>query len=221
MPIADLGGRRARRPSLVVVGLLVVCASALAGALALRATSGTAPALVMARPLARGDVVVATDLRVVDIEPSPGLAWMPASEQGQIIDSAARGPVVAGQLVSGELFGSPQAAIGPGRVVVAAALRPGDLPESARPGDGVRIHVIGSGGDPPGPPPADGGSGRDMGARAGSQSLGRGLVWSVTVTGGGTGGPLVELLIDDELESAVTQAAATGRLKLNLVGGDG
>ena len=74
MPIR--AATRLRRPSYrdprLIVGLLLVAASVVTGARVVSALDETTPHYVAAHPLAPGDRLTATDLRVVDVNLGPG-----------------------------------------------------------------------------------------------------------------------------------------------------
>ena len=195
-----------RRPWSIAAGLLLMLGSSLTAVVLVGRPQGGVPVLVLVHDVAAGEAVTAADLGVVEIVPAGGIGWIPAERRSQVVGLAAGGPLPAGQLLTeGSLAPSAQA-IGRGRVLVALALRAGDLPATAAPGDRVSLQApaVGAGAavDPGGP-------------RA--VAIGEGRLWSV-VTGPG-GGVVVTVAIDRSLESAVSGASMAGAMKLNLVGG--
>jgi hypothetical protein len=98
-----------------------------------------------------------------------------------------------------------------GEVVVGAALAPGAAPTAGLTA-GDRVHLLAV-------VKATGSGDSSAGARV----LATGSVWSVVepAAGGGSAGWWVSLLVPEEFQTAVAQAAADGLLRLSLSGASG
>ncbi|MHB1510556.1 MAG: SAF domain-containing protein [Acidimicrobiales bacterium] len=130
-------GRRRQVP-LVVVGVLLVVGCALGFADASLSLAAHEDVLVVAQPLAAGQVLTATDLRAVRVSTGTGLAVVPAGEEASVVGRPAAVPLVAGVLLSpGEL--GTGSAVASGSDVVAVALKAGLFPPDLAPGDRVQV----------------------------------------------------------------------------------
>lgn len=208
-PTTELRRRDGPRPSFVLVGVMLIVGAALAGALIVRSSSSTVPALILAQDLRPGQTLTASHLTVAEIGTAPGLSWVGPADQDRIVGAAAAGPLVAGQLVTADMFSSRSASIGAGNVIVAAALRAGDAPVSVLPGDRVSLQWTG---------PVTGPSFDDPAGVTASRPIGEARIWSVASSGAGD--MVLSLLVEASLETVVSQSAAAGSLKVNIVGGD-
>jgi Flp pilus assembly protein CpaB len=207
----SLASPKHRRPSWVVAGVVVVALAALIGAWVFTATSDTMRVVVAARDLAPGEVIGAADLRVVELGRSGEVRAIQPDQQCLIRGQAARGPIPAGTVLNTDLFGDREQVIPVGQVVVGAALAPGAAPTAGLTA-GDRVHLLGV--------VKTAGT-----AEAGAQArvLATGSVWSVVepAAGGGSAGWWVSLLVPEESQTAVAQAAADGLLRLSLAGASG
>lgn len=197
-----LSPRRRRRPGTIALGLGLVLLAALAGAIRADAGSESVVAVLITRSMVPGEQLTVGHLVAIEIEPAPGLDWVSVDEQDELLGRSARGPIEPGRLAVRSMFDERADTVGAGRVVIPAAIGRGGIPPSLLVGDRVRMH----------------GFRLDPGPSADPTSLGTAVVWSVR-HGEGTLPSLVELLVEDEREAAITNAAADGVLRLNLVGG--
>lgn len=196
-----------RRPSWVVAGVAVVALAALVGAWVFTATSDTMRVVVAARDLAPGEALGTTDLRVVELGRSSDVRAIQPEQQGLILGRAARGPIPAGTVLNTHLFSDREQVIPVGQVVVGAALAPGAAPTAGL-AAGDRVHLLGV--------VKTAGTGE---ADADARVLATGSVWSVVEpAAGGSAGWWVSLLVPEESQTTVAQAAADGLLRLSLVG---
>jgi hypothetical protein len=204
LPLAVSGARR--RPMWVVLGVLVIGASALLGLWVVSSATDRVTVMVAAHDLAPGVPIAAEDLRVVEMGRAGQLRAVESSQQSLIVGRVPRGPVPAGTVLNTDLFTGTGAAIPPGQVVVGASLDPGATPvPNLRTGDPVSLLVT---------PKATGGATTPPAA---ATRLGAGSVWTVETAGPG-GKVWVSVLVAAELETAVAQAAAEGTLRLALAG---
>jgi hypothetical protein len=130
-------GRRRQVPW-IVGGVLLVAGCALAfGVASLRVARGE-EVLAIAQPVAVGQVVQASDLRVVRVSPASGLDPVLSSNEADILGRPATVTLVPGTLLTAaDLDAQPPAA---GSDVVALALKAGAFPPSL--GAGERVEVV-------------------------------------------------------------------------------
>jgi hypothetical protein len=135
-------GRRRHTPWLVA-GVLVVAVCAFGfGQLYLR-TTGLRPVLAMANNVAAGQLLQASDLRIVDAAADDGISLVPGSAEGSIVGQPASHDLLAGSLVThGDV--APAANLAPGQSVVAIACKPGQYPPTLSAGDSVAVVDTGS-----------------------------------------------------------------------------
>lgn len=210
-PVVPLAAPKRRRPSWVLVGVLLVGLAALMGAWVFAATSERISVMVAARDVAPGEVITASDLRVVEMGKSGGLRAVQSSQQGLIIGRAAVGPIPAGTVLNTGLFAEKGDVIPAGQVVVGAALEPGAVPTAGlAAGDRVELITV----------VERSGSVTDAAPLA-AAVLATGTVWSIEPlgSGGSSSKVWVSLLVPAEIQTVVAQATADGLLRLALVGG--
>lgn len=151
-------GRRRRQLPLVVVGVLLVLGCALAFAdMSLRTGRGE-EVLVVAQPVAPGQVLTSGDLRSVRVSANGGLATVPADEASSVLGRPAAVALVPGAvLAAGDVGSGPAASAGSD--VVAVGLKPGAYPPDLAAGDRVQVVPVasssGGGGTTSGENPVD------------------------------------------------------------------
>jgi len=130
-------GRRRQVP-LIVMGVLLVVGCALGFADTSLSLASHEDVLVVAQPLAAGQVLTTSDLRAVRVSTGTGLQVVPVGEEASVVGRPAAVPLVAGALLTaGEAgAGSP---VGSGSDVVAVALKAGLFPPALAPGDRVQV----------------------------------------------------------------------------------
>ncbi len=212
--VVSMSGPTRRRPSWVLLGTLLVAVAGLLGAWVFTASTETISVMVAAREIGPGEVVTATDMRVVEMGKTGGLRAIQSSQQDLVIGRAARGPIPEGTVLNTGLFAAEGQVIPAGWVVVGAALEPGAAP-SAQLAAGDRVRVLGvervAGALPEGAPEPE------------AAVLAEGTVWSVErgAQGTVTSKMWVSVLVPSGSQTTVAQAAADGRLRLALIGADG
>ena len=140
--------KRRRQVPWIVAGVLLVVGSALAFGVASVRLSHGEEVLAVSRPVAAGQVIQASDLRVVRLSPSGGLAPMAAVAEGSVLGRPAAVALVPGTLLTPADLGSPP--LGGGAFdVVALALKAGAYPPSLGPGERVEVVPVVSGGSSP------------------------------------------------------------------------
>lgn len=195
-----------RRPEWMLWGAVMVVVAAVAGAWAFSSASARVSIVVAARDLEPGDVLEATDLRVVEIGSAGDMRAVQASQQSLVIGRVARGPIPAGTVLNTDLFADPGTSVPDGFVVIGAPLDAGTAPiGSLAAGDPVDvIGVVKS-------TATDGGV---------AEVITRASVWAVDRPDTSSASPKVwvSLLVPVDSQTAVAHASADGRLRLSLVG---
>ena len=130
-------GRRRQLP-LVVVGVLLVVGCALAFTDASLHLGTREEVLVVAQPVAAGQVLSAADLRAVKVSTGSGLDVVATGAEGSVVGRRAAVPLLAGSLLTTADVGSASA-VGSGSDVVAVGLKAGAYPPALAPGDRVEV----------------------------------------------------------------------------------
>ncbi|MDA8284790.1 MAG: SAF domain-containing protein [Actinomycetota bacterium] len=130
-------GRRRQLP-LVVVGVLLVLGCALAFADASLHLGSREEVLVVAQPVAAGQVLTGGDLRAARVSTGSGLDVVRSGEEATILGRRAAVALVAGSLLTASEVGSAPP-VGSGFDVVAVGLKAGAYPPELAPGDRVQV----------------------------------------------------------------------------------
>ena len=209
--VAGAHSRLRRLDLRVAIGLLLMTVAVLGGASLIRNAQARTPVLVAAGSVQPGEVIEASDLRVVEISfPAAGVAYLSASMEGEIEGRVAAEPLWEGKvLASGSVADAPPFASG---MVAITLLLP---PESAV-GGGVRagdkVAVLSS--------PGANEAGADQQSPATTILLTEVPVLSVLQASTAEGeGLLVTLTLRLEEARAVAEARASGRVDLVLLPG--
>jgi hypothetical protein len=129
---------RARAPRHVLVGVALMVGFALLFAVTgLRADPAVA-VLAVAEPVAAGEVIGETDLRVASVVPDPAVQLVPVSERDSVVGRTAAVPLAQGSLLSPGQVGAvvwPPA----GQSVVGVPVATGRLPAGLAPGSTVSV----------------------------------------------------------------------------------
>jgi Flp pilus assembly protein CpaB len=210
--VVSLSAPKRRRPTWVVFGAVMVGLAMLLGVWVFSTSSERISVMVAARDIAPGEVIDATDLRVVEMGRTGELRAIKPSQQQLIVGQSARGPIPEGTVLNTGLFAVRDRVIPAGQVVVGAALEPGAAPVAGlAAGDRVDVLAVvkATGAPTTGSPVAT--------------VVASGTVWSVQSPGTGavSSKQVVSVLIPAEAQAVVAQAAADGRLRLSLVGVSG
>jgi hypothetical protein len=198
--------RQTRRPTLVALGLVLILAGGMVGALLyLRATQHS-QILAVARPVAVGHAINDADLIALSLSVDPRIRPLPASARSQIVGQVATVNLVPGTLLLRRMI-TPRSLLQPGEGLVGLALKAGQVPEQLAPGDLVQVVRTPA---PPGAGPgtADGGDSGVLVGRAKVLSVGD------LATGDTT---RVSLIVPLDDAGALYQANATGQLALIVV----
>ena len=197
--------RRHRQLPLVVVGVLLVIGFALAFADASLHLGSREQVLVVAQPLAAGQVLTSGDLRAVRVSTGAGLEVVPVAEEPSVVGRHVAVPLVAGALLTSSEVGAAPA-VGSGSDVVAVGLKPGGYPPDLAPGDRVQVVPVTS----------------SSGSGAGSVTSGSPVsatVLAVDAAPAGSGSPTVfSLQVTRADADEVAALAAAGQASLVEVG---
>lgn len=160
--------------------------------------------LAVTRPVAAGQVIADTDLRVARVANTSGLPLLPAGQRAQVVGRTAAVPLAADSLLTTSQLG--EAAWPPaGQAVIAVPVKPGRAPAGLAAGTRVVVLVTSSAAQ------AGGKSDELVAARRATAS-----VVSVAEGGDQAGSQLVTLLL--EAANAETVASATGEVSLVQLG---
>ena len=130
-------GRRRQMP-LVVVGVLLVVGCALGFADASLNLASHEAVLVVAQPLAAGQVLTTSDLRAVKVSTGTGLQVVPVGAEASLVGRPVAVPLVAGALLTQDEVGA-RSPVTAGADVVAVGLKAGLFPPDLAPGDRVQV----------------------------------------------------------------------------------
>ena len=137
-PGTTRGPRRHRQLPLVVVGVLLVVGFALAFTDASLRLGSREEVLVVAQPVAAGQVLTGADVRAARVSTGSGLNVVLSGDEATVVGRRAAVALVAGSLLTTAEVGSPPP-VGSGFDVVAVGLKPGTYPPELAPGDRVEV----------------------------------------------------------------------------------
>ena len=128
-----------RRPSAVVLALVLVCLGGLTGLWLWTSASAATEVVAVRTPVERGQLIVLEDLTTVRVTLDPALRTVPASGLESLVGKRAVTDLAAGTLVAPEQV-SDAVVPGSGMAVVAVPIAPGLIPsEPLTAGDTVRL----------------------------------------------------------------------------------
>ena len=198
---------RHRQFPLVVVGVLLVLGCALAFTDASLHLGSREEVLVVAQPVAAGQVLSSTDLRAARVSTGSGLDVVLSGQEATVVGRRAAVALVAGSLLTASEVGSSPLA-GSGFDVVAVGLKAGAYPPELAPGDRVQIVPVTSS--------TSGGTGT---ASVTSGSPVRATVLSVEAAASDSDNPTVfSLQVSTSDADEVASLAAAGQASLVEVG---
>ena len=132
------GPRRPRQLPLVIVGALLVLGCALAFVDASLHLGSREEVLVVAQPVAAGQVLTSGDLGAARMSTGSGLDVVLSADEATVVGRRVAVPLVAGSLLtSSEVGSAPE--VGSGFDVVAVGLKAGAYPPELAPGDRVQV----------------------------------------------------------------------------------
>jgi uncharacterized protein len=216
VPKGQLGApTRRRRPgrwAFVAVAVAVVALAGLLNVSLVSAMSHRSSYLVMAHPVAAGQIVTAADLRTVDLAGAANLNALPASQRSSVVGRAATSTLGAGSLVPAGAVGTPSG-LGIGQVLAALGLKTAQYPPSLREGDHVMIVGTGTGS-------SVGNTTASVDDAAGAALVADSRVMAVTPAAPSSGSDevVVSVVVDSASAARVAGAASVGKVSLVLVG---
>ena len=185
---------------LIGAGLLAALLGALLFATIGASSDHRRAVLVVAHPVAAGDVVSTDDLANVKMSPTKGVGFMAAADANKVVGRTAAVALVPGSLLLPAQLGSP-AGLTDGQAAVGLLLEPGRYPPELRSGDHVAVVSA-----PTGPVPDTGESLR----------LGTGVVEDLAPAAG-AGGITIRVRLDGMVADRVAAEGAARRVALVLL----
>ncbi len=137
-PVRVTGARRRRRVPYLAAGVLLVLGCAVAGVLVATRLGATEPVLVLARPVAVGQVLTEQDLREEAVATTTGIEAVSAAAMPEIVGRPVAYSLPAGTLLTRAVLGAPQVPP-PGQAITAVALDAGRFPPDLAPGTHVTV----------------------------------------------------------------------------------
>ena len=191
------GIAQARRSMpMALIGLLSVVIGAVVAAGLFLGGDDRQAVLVVARPVAAGQVIAAGDLAVAEASLS-GAEALPASERAEVVGKTAAVGLAPGAVLAPSQLGA-RSGLGRGEAVVGVAVKAGQAPAGLR--AGTRVRVVDTGGNA-GVPPA---------AVVSSSAV----VTDVETSETGSGTVVASLRVPEGDAVAVAAAGAAGRASL-------
>jgi hypothetical protein len=198
---------RHRNPTWIVAGVLLVLLSALGGVLLFTSTDDRSEVLVAARDLDPARPVERGDLRIQRVALDSNVSSLPVASAAELVGEHPIGLIPAGTMLTAAMFES-SLPLGPGEMVVGAALDPGEAPLfKLKVGAAVELVKV--------TVPAPGVAETDGSAT----SIGTGTVWAVEPVASGQLWVSVRVTADIGMQASA--AAAQDRLRVALIGGAG
>lgn len=172
--------------------------------------------LAVARSIAAGQSIAATDLKQVSAARDSQVSLIAASQSGQVVGRTAVVPLLPGTLLTPGLIGA--AAFPPaGRVISSVALKPGQYPQGLSAGARVLVYVA-AGSSGAGVPLAPAASSPPASSTGGGRVVA--VVVGVDLAGDGLGATVITLLVDAS-DAGRLAAAPAGGVVLMQTSADG
>ena len=197
-------GRRTRLPELAL-GFALMVGFSLAAMLWHLSATEKSPALALATAVTRGEIIEASDLRVVYVSSDDPIARLGKEDTEAVVGRVALSDLPAGALLTRGSV-APLLTIGPDDGVVGLALEPGQVPGELLAGDLVNVVAGPSAGGPAVQP-----DGRETAVLATGAE-----VYAIRDLGN-QGGKLVSLKLPEADANRVAAAAERGPIRLVMV----
>ncbi len=193
---------RRRRPALIGLSVALIAVGGLVGAMTLTAAGQREDVLVVAKPLAFGQVITRSDLTVASISLDPALKPVGADQLDSIIGKHASAQLLPGTTLTKSAV-TTDALVQPGQQLVGIQVKPGQLPATALV-PGQKVVIVST----PGQNPA-----ADAGASAGAPST---LPAQVVRVGSpdSSGNLTVDVSVDANAGATVAARASTGNIAI-------
>lgn len=131
----------ARNRSRILVGCLLALGCAFAAAVLYSDAGERRPVLVVARPVAAGQTIEATDLREVMVATDGDVETISASDRSDVVGRTASVPLAAGSMLTADQVGD-STLLDPSEAVLGAVLGEGLYPAELRAGDRVLLYEV-------------------------------------------------------------------------------
>ena len=188
---------RQRQLPWMVLGIVLVVGGALMFMVLAGQVNHRKAVLALARPVPAGQVIKATDLKVVHLSVDGGLQLLGPSVQSQVVGKPAAVNLAAGTLLIASDVGTSKG-LKAGKAVVGLSLKAGQLP-NAQLGAGDRVALV------------------DTGADNGPTVLAVVTIAEIKNGSSPSGTAYVSLLVDERDAPTIAAAGAGGRIVLVLV----
>lgn len=198
-------GRRTRLPELAV-GTALMISFSLAAVLWHMSATDKSPALALAAAVERGEVIEASDLRVVYVATDDRIAHLGTGDSPAVVGRVALSDLPEGTLLTRGSV-APLVALGPDDGVVGLALDPGQVPADLLQGDHVNV-IAG---------PSQAGPAVQPDGRESAVLASRAEVYAIRDLGT-QGRKVVSLKLAESDANRVAAAAERGPVRLVLVG---
>lgn len=205
-----VGVVRRRQAPWMVTGVLLIVGCALAFAVASIRLGGGEDALVIARPVAAGQLITTADLQSVRVSGGRSLKPILTSAESTVVGRPAAVALVPGALLIPAEIGSPSQ-VTAGYDVVAAGLKAGQFPPALAAGD--RVQVV--------PVPSSATTGGAPTAALASPVLAT-VISIVTPPAGSSADAIVSLQVgDNEADQVATLVSTDQAVLVQIPSGDG
>jgi hypothetical protein len=192
--------------SWIALGVIVVLGSGLGFALWASSLGGRLDVLAVARYVRAGQILTATDVKVVRVGADPAVPILRSAELDRVVGRVAVTSIESGGLLRpSDLL--DRSLIGEDRAVVGVGLKGGAVPiGSLRVGDTVEVVAVSA-------PNATGGTGR-------GEVLATATVFETHAADPATGAVVISLLVPRSRAVAIADAAGAERVRLVLIDQD-
>jgi hypothetical protein len=203
---SELAPLRPRRRSwaLAVTGVLVVAVCALVFAAGWLRAGNRQPVLALARNVAAGQLLSASDLQVVRVSVAGPVSLVPVAQEATVVGRPAAGPLPAGAVLTPADVG--QAGPAAGQADLGVAVKAGQYPPDLSPGQTVDVLAT----------PAAASDASTQSTSAPALPVGQAVVLGVSVNAG-SGATVVELALSQNAVPQVAAAAAAGQIALATI----
>ena len=198
---------RRRRPAMIALAVALVGAGIVLSAAIYQQAGHRLAVIMVTRAVPAGAVITPGDVGTTSVAVSGAIDVIPAAELGRVVGKVAAAPLSPDTLLApSQLSASRPPA--PGQALVAAPIRPADLPASGlAPGD--RVLIVATPGD-------QGQAGVPVAPSLAVPA--RGVVEAVTRSPDSDGFLVVDLLVGDADAVAVASQVSTGQFALIVTG---
>jgi hypothetical protein len=193
---------RERKPLLAVVGLILILAGATGAGLLVLRSGQKVPAIVVSQQVGAGQQFTAQDFTEVQVSANTGLAYVPWSQAGQVLNFVAKTTIPAGTLLTPAMVTTNANSLA-GKDLVGVPLKAGAMPISLNVGDHVELYALS----------------RSAACQTVANSVVEQDVPVLAVSSSGAGSALITVGVDPATAGQLLCAAAAGSLGAVLLPG--